>query len=67
MTTEKTILIKFIQQLLSEGQSIHNIKKEYGLPYDLVDEVAHGTKYSGSTQYQKNHRSPIKTKSRSKC
>ena len=52
-TTEKTIIIKFIQQLLNEGQSIHNIKKEYRLPYNLVYEVAYGTKHPGGTQYQK--------------
>ena len=51
-TTKKNI-IKFIQQLLNEGQSIHNIKKEYRLPYNLVYEVGHGTKCPGDTQYQK--------------
>ena len=49
----KRLIIKFIQQLLSEGQSIHNIKKEYSLPYNLVYEVAYRTKRPGSTQYQK--------------
>ena len=43
-TSEKTVIQKFIQQLLSEGQSIHNISKEFGLPYNLVYKVTHGTK-----------------------
>ena len=49
-TSEKTVVQKFIQQLLSEGQSINNISKEFGLPYNLVYEVAqcpggsHGTR-----------------------
>ena len=59
-TTEKTIIIKFIQQLLNEGQSIHNIKKEYGLPYNLVYEVAHRTKCPGGTQYQKKRAGSLK-------
>ena len=60
-TTEKTILIKFIQQLLNEGQNIYNIKKEYGLPYDLVYEVLHGTKCPGGTQYQKKKAESLKS------
>ena len=44
-TSEKTIIKKFVQQLLSEGQSIHNISKEYGLPYNLFYEAAHGIKH----------------------
>ena len=35
-TSEKTVINKFIQQLLNEGQRIHNINKEFGLPYNLV-------------------------------
>ena len=57
-TTEKTIIIKVIQQLLNEGQSIHNIKKKYGLPYNLVYEVAHRIKHPNSTQYQKKRAGP---------
>ena len=51
-TRQKTIIKKFVQQLLSEGQSIHNISKEYALPYNLVYEVAHGIKHPSGSQYQ---------------
>ena len=60
-TTDKTVLIKFIQQLLNKGQSINNIKKEYGLRYNLVYEVAHGTKHPGGTQYQKKKAGSLKS------
>ena len=52
-TSEKTVIQKFIQQLLGEEQSIHNISKEFGLPYNLVYEVAHGTKRPRGSQYQR--------------
>ena len=52
-TSEKTIIQKFMQQLLSEGQSINNINKEFGLPYNLVYEVAHGTKRPRGSQYKR--------------
>ena len=60
-TNKKTIIIKFIQQLLNEGQTIHNIKKEYGLLHNLVYEVAHGTKCPGGTQYQKKRTGSLKS------
>ena len=47
------IVQKFIQQLLSEGQSINNISKEFSLPYNLVYKVAHGMKRPGGSQYQR--------------
>ena len=61
MTSERNVVIKFIQQLLNEDQSIHNIKKEYGLPYNLVYEVAHRTKCPGGMQYQKKKAGSLKS------
>ena len=52
-TSEKTIIRKFMQQLLSEGQSINNINKEFGIPYNLVYEIVHGTKRPGGLQYKR--------------
>ena len=62
-TSEKTIINKFVQQLLNEGQSIHNIYKEFGLSYNLVYKVAHGTKRPRGSQYQRRKAaSPKSTK-----
>ena len=35
-TSEKIIIPKVMQQLLSEGQSTNNINKEFSIPYNLV-------------------------------
>ena len=42
-----------MQQLLSEGQSINNINKEFGIPCNFVYEIAHGTKRPGGSQYKR--------------
>ena len=60
-TSEKTVINKFIQQLLNEGQSIHNINKEFGLAYNLIYEVAHGTKGPRGSQYQRKKAGPPKS------
>ena len=52
-TSEKTIIQKFVQQLLSEGQSINNINKEFTIPYNHVYEIAHGTKKTRRFTVQK--------------
>ena len=52
-TSEKTIIRKVMQQLLSEGHSINNINKEFGIPYNLVYEIAHGTKRPRGLQYKR--------------
>ena len=52
-TSEKTIIQKFVQPSLSEGQSINNINKEFGIPYNLVYKIMHGTKRPGGLQYKR--------------
>ena len=51
--SKNTIIQKIVQQLLSEGQSINNINKEFGIPYNLVYEIAHGTKIPGGSWYKR--------------
>ena len=58
--SEKTIVECFIKQLLGEGCSVHAIKKEFRLPYNLVYEVAHKTERPGGTQYLKQKSTPTK-------
>ena len=60
-TSEKTVINKFMQQLLNEGQSIHNINKEFGLPYNLIYKVTHGTKRPGGSQYQRKKAGSLKS------
>ena len=41
---EKEIVSKFVKQLVAEGFSLNTIKTEYGLLYNLIYEIVHGTK-----------------------
>ena len=60
-TSEKTVIKKFVQQLLNEGQSIHNINKEFSLPYNLIYKVTYGTKRPGGSQYQRKKAGSLKS------
>ena len=65
-TSEKTIIQNFVQQSLSEGQSINKINKEFGIPYNLVYEIAHGTKRPGGSQYKRKKTETLTTPKKKK-
>ena len=52
-TSENNIVNRFVKQLINEDYSLNAIKNEFGLPYNLICEIAHGAKHPGGTQYQK--------------
>ena len=52
-TEEKNIVDRFVKHLVTEGYSLNAIKTEFGLPYNLIYKIVHGSKRSGGTQYSK--------------